>query len=158
MRVFVAAAVLLASSSLCSFAQDQSKAPQAPQIELAAPGGASGPADSKSSPPRDQQAGRDPRPDDREMGRDWRLRRGDNERMDRDDRDFGRGGMARRDEDERRGPHHDKYRERYWDRGDREWDRTERDYRGYAEESRPRRRVKICLEYANGEEYCRYRE
>jgi hypothetical protein len=29
--------------------------------------------------------------------------------------------------------------------------------RGSHEEDRPRRRVKICFEYENGDEYCRYR-
>jgi len=29
---------------------------------------------------------------------------------------------------------------------------------GYFDEDRPRRRVKICVEYENGDEYCRYRQ
>jgi hypothetical protein len=28
--------------------------------------------------------------------------------------------------------------------------------RGYYEDDRPRRRVKTCFEYENGDEYCRY--
>ena len=45
------------------------------------------------------------------------------------------------------------------DRDDRGWDRPDRDrdYRGY-DEDRPRRRVKVCVEYENGDEYCRYRQ
>ena len=45
------------------------------------------------------------------------------------------------------------------DRDDRGWDRADRgrDYRGY-DEDRPRRRVKVCVEYENGDEYCRYRQ
>ena len=36
--------------------------------------------------------------------------------------------------------------------------RTERrDDRDYDDEDRPRRRVKICIEYENGDEYCRYK-
>ena len=30
--------------------------------------------------------------------------------------------------------------------------------RRYDDEDRPRRRVKICFEYENGDEYCRYRD
>ena len=29
--------------------------------------------------------------------------------------------------------------------------------RGYYDEDRPQRRVKICVEYENGDEYCHYR-
>jgi hypothetical protein len=29
--------------------------------------------------------------------------------------------------------------------------------RGSYDEDRPRRRVKVCFEYKNGDEYCRYR-
>ena len=46
------------------------------------------------------------------------------------------------------------------DRGYRGSDRGDRDGygRGYYDEDRPRRRVKVCFEYENGDEYCRYRE
>jgi hypothetical protein len=76
MRIVVFAALLLASSSLCpSFAQEQGKAPPVaqPQTVPAQP-------DQNSQQQRDQRTDRDqPRADDREMGRDWRMRR------DRDD-------------------------------------------------------------------------
>jgi hypothetical protein len=38
-------------------------------------------------------------------------------------------------------------------------DRTDRDGygRGSHDEDRPQRRVKVCFEYENGDEYCRYR-
>ncbi len=44
--------------------------------------------------------------------------------------------------------------------GDRDWDHADRDRdnRGYIDEYHPRHRVKICIEYANGDEYCRYKE
>ena len=53
-------------------------------------------------------------------------------------------------------------RRRYGDRDDRDnrgWDRPDRDsdYRSY-DDDRPRRRVKVCVEYDNGDEYCRYRQ
>jgi hypothetical protein len=188
MRVFVLAAMLLASSSLGSLAQEQGKAPQAgtpAQIEAPAP------ADQKSPPQPDQNAGRNqPRTDDREMGRDWKtrrsgeseragredretgrgdmMRRGDGDRMGRDEREMAGGGMMRRDDSDRVGRDRDddkdrgRYmdRGRYQERGERDWDRADRDrdYRGYADAERPRRRVKICVEYENGDEYCRYRQ
>ena len=95
----------------------------------------------------------------REMGRDWRMRRGDGDRMGRDDRDVG-PEMRRGDRNEYRD--RDKDRGRYGDRDDRDnqgWDRAERDrdYRSY-DDDRARRRVKVCVEYENGDEYCRYRQ
>ena len=78
MRIVVLATVLLASSSLCpSFAQEQGKAPPVaqPQTVPAQP-------DQSSQQLRDQRTDRDQsRADDREMGRDWRMRRGDGDRM-----------------------------------------------------------------------------
>ena len=57
MRVFVLAAMLLASSSLCSFAQEQGNAPAAaPQA------GPPAQADQNSQPQRDQKADRSRRP------------------------------------------------------------------------------------------------
>ena len=174
MRVFVLAATLLASSSLGSMAQELGKAPQAgtpAQIEAPAP------AEQKPPQQLGQNAGREQqKADDREMGRDWRMRRsGESERAGREDREIGRGGMMRRDDSDHMGRDrdYDKDRGRYMDRGryqergdrdrehgDRDWDHADRDreYRGYVEAERPRRRVKICVEYDNGEEYCRYRQ
>ncbi len=194
MRASVLAMLLLASSSICSFAQEQGKAPPAgtpAQNEAAAP------TDPKPPPQLDQNAGRtQPRTDDREMGRDWKMRRsgeneragredreigrgemmrhGDGDRMGRDEREMGGGGMMRRDgsmmrrddsdgmgrdrdTDKDRGRYMD--HGRYQERGDRDWDRADRDRdsRGYVDAERPRRRVKICVEYDNGDEYCRYR-
>ena len=156
MRVVVIAALLLASSSLCpSLAQEQGKPPvTAPQIVPAQP-------DQNSQQPRDQRSDRDqPRADDRELGRDWRMRRGDDDRQGRDDREMGPDWRMHRDRDA--DWDRDKDRGRYGerrDRDDRGWDRADRgrDYRGY-DEDRPRRRVKVCVEYENGDEYCRYRQ
>src|ERR1700730_6508036 len=163
MRVFVLAAMLLASSSLYpSFAQEEGKAPvEAPQTGVPAP------TDQKSQQQQqqDQRTGRDQtRSDDREMGRDCMIgregmmRRGDGDRMGHDDREMGRDWRMHRDREA--GRDRDKDRERYGERGDRDWDRAgrDRDNRGYYDQDRPRRRVKICVEYENGDEYCRYRE
>jgi len=155
MRIVVFATVLLASSSLCpSFAQEQGPPVAQPQTVPAQP-------DESSQQPRDQRTDRDQsRADDREMGRDWRMRRGDGDRMGREDREMGPEWRMRPDRDDDRDNQKD--RGRYGDRGDRdnrEWDRVvrEHDYRGYYDEDRPRRRVKVCVEYENGDEYCRYR-
>ncbi|QWG14551.1 hypothetical protein KMZ29_07770 [Bradyrhizobium sediminis] len=196
MRVFVLATMLLASSSLCSFAQEQGKAPAAaPQA------GTPAQTDQNSQPQREQRTGRDqPKTDDREMGHGGMMRRGDSDRMGRDDHEMGRGGMmchgdsSRRGDDDRemgrggmmrrgdsdrmgrddhemgrggmmhrdretsrdRDPDHGRYSER----GDRDRDRAERDKdnRGYSDGDRARRRVKVCFEYDNGDEYCRYRQ
>ena len=79
--------------------------------------------------------------------------------MGRDEREMGHGGMMR-DRSDRMGRDRDRDRGRYQERGD--WDRDDADrdrgYRGYADAERPRRRVKICVEYDNGDEYCRYRQ
>jgi hypothetical protein len=185
MRVFVLAAMLLASSSLYpSFAQEEGKAPvEAPQTGVPAP------TDQKSQQQQDQRTGRDQtRGDDREMGRDCMIgregmmRRGDGDRMGGDgmtghDRMMGRDGMMRRGDgdcmggdDREMGPNwrmhrdggpgrdRDMDRERYSDRGDRDGDYTNRNNRGYSDGDRPRHRVKICVEYENGDEYCRYKE
>ena len=156
MRIFILATVLLASSSLYPlFAQEEGKAPTgAPQT------GAPAQTDQKSPQQLDQRIGRDqPRADDREMGHDGRMHRGDSDRMGRDDRetgpDFGeciatvrRAAIATWIVDDiKRG-------------GDRDWDDADRDRdnRGNIDEARPRHRVKVCVEYANGDEYCRYKE
>lgn len=175
MRVLIAAALLLGTSSICpSFAQEPAKPPlEAPQTTPARP-------DQNAEQPRDQRAGRDPsRTDNREMGPDWRMRRGDGERTDRDRRDMGFEGRRQGDggrlgpEDREIGPGPGMQRERdsdrdternwergrYTERGDRDGDHgyRDKDNRGYFDEDRPRRRIKICVEYENGDEYCRYR-
>lgn len=195
MRALVLATLLLASSSFASFAQDEGKPPiSQPQSAPAQPA----PSNLNAPRPPDQRSDRgQSRGDDREMGPDWRMRRGDGDRTGRDDREVGhdmRGGnrdeyrdrdkdrgrygdrdrrgdgdrMGRDDrdvgQDMRRGDR-DEYRDRdkdhgrYGDRDNRDWDRADRD-RNYRtqDDDRPRRRVKVCVEYDNGDEYCRYRQ
>jgi len=162
MRILILATVLLASSSLYPlFAQEEGKAPTgAPQT------GAPAQTDQKSPQQPDQRIGRNQsRADDREMGHDGRMHRGDGERMGCDDRETGPNrGMRRdremgRDRDMDRGRYSED-RGRYRERGDQDWDHADgdRDNRGYLDEARPRHRVKVCVEYANGDEYCRYKE
>jgi hypothetical protein len=85
------------------------------------------------------------------------MRRGDSERMWWEDRETGPEWGRHRDRDYDR--ESDKDRERYGDRDNRGRDRADRgrDDSGYYEEDRPRRRVKIWIEYENGDEYCRYK-
>jgi hypothetical protein len=153
MRVVVLATVLLASSSLCpSLGQEAAKPP------IAAPPTVPSQSDQNSEPQRERAERGRPRDDDREIGRDWRMRRGDSERMGREDRDTGPEWGRHRDRDYDR--ESDKDRDRYSDRDNRRGrDRADggRDDGGYYEEDRPRRRVKICIEYENGDEYCRYK-
>lgn len=189
MRVLILAALLLGSSSLCSsFAQEPAKpAVEAPQTTVP------GRIDQNADQPRDQRSGRDPsRADDRAMGPDWRMRRGDDELVGRENREMGSEGRMRRDgdragRDDRRmategrahgdgdrmgrddremGPDQGMPRDRDGDRGgryagrgdrDRDYADRDKDERRYSNEDRPRQRVKICIEYENGDEYCRYR-
>jgi hypothetical protein len=155
MRVVVLATVLFVSSSICtSLAQEAAKPPiVAPQTVPDRP-------DGNSPQQRDQRVERDrPRDEEHETGRDWRMRRGDSDRMGRDDREMGRDRRMHRDRyDDRNGS---KDRGRYSDRddgGNRGSDRADRGP-GYGEaddQDRPRRRVKVCIEY-DGDEYCRYK-
>jgi hypothetical protein len=156
MRALVFAAVLLGSSSLYpSYAQDEEKtepvaAPQAQDKE-------------NTAPQQDQrtQTGQ-PKADNREVGRNWRIhpsdsdRRDRDDRMGRDDREMGCDGRMHRDREADRD--RDMDRGRYRERGDRDVDRRDRDSSRYYDDDRSRRRVKVCVEYENGDEYCRYRE
>lgn len=151
MRGFVLATMLLVSSSLCSIAQEQGKAPAAtPQVGIPAQ------TDQNSQPQRDQRTGRDqPKTEDCP---DSKMRRGDGDRMSRDEREMSQDSRMHRDRETGRDREPD--RGRYSDRGDRDWDRADRDRDngGYVDADRPRRRVKVCFEYDNGDEYCRYRQ
>jgi len=86
--------------------------------------------------------------EDVQVGRDWRTRQDDGDRMgqrrrgrmndegDLDHRTVGRNWQMQRDDAR---PYYDEDRRPYYD------------------EDRPRVRVKICREYDNGDEVCRYR-
>ena len=113
MRALVLVTLLLASSSLSSFAQGEGKAPiSPPQAVPTQPA----PSDQNGQQPRDQRTDRgQSKGDEREMGRDWRMRRNDGDRG-RDDRDMG-PDMRRGDRDEYRD--RDTDRGRYGDRDDR---------------------------------------
>ena len=136
MRALAITATLLLSSTLCSFAQEGGKppaqsqsAPVQPQLTPVQPERT--PQQSDESQKEDRKRAEDVR-----IHRDWTAQKPDHEGVDRttgnewDHRTPGRDWRMRQDDD--------------------------RD-RGYYDEDRPRRRVKICFEYENGDEYCRYR-
>jgi hypothetical protein len=147
----LATAVLVAAGLHTSFAQDQQKAQAAaPQTQ---------PSQS-AAPQQDQQSADQAKGDNREVGRDWRIRPRDGDDYDRndytgrDDREMGRDWRMQRNRQADR--NRDMDSDHYRSRADRDWDRRESNR--YYEDERPRRRVKICIEYANGDEYCRYRD
>jgi len=154
MRVLALAAVVLVASGLHpSFAQEQQKA------QGAAPQTAPAQSGQNAASQQDQQSADQAKRDNREVGRDWRMRPRDGEDTDRDDytgrddREIGRDWRMQRDREA--GRDRDMESDRYRQRVDRDWDR--RDSGRYYDE-RSRRRVKVCVEYANGDEYCRYRD
>jgi len=79
--------------------------------------------------------------EDVQLGRDWRVEQRDGDRM-------GQKRIGRMNDDEYNSDHRTVGRN---------W-RMQRDYgRDHYDEDRPRTRVKICTEYENGDEVCRYR-
>jgi hypothetical protein len=155
MRVLVLATVLLVSSGLCS-SRAEEPAKEAPS---ATPQAVPVPSDRDPAQPRDRYSERDRSGgDDREVNRDGRSRRGDGGHMGQWDREMGSGRSMQRDRDDDRNG--DKDRGRYGDREDRTGrppDRADQG-RGYGDahdNDAPRRRVKVCIEFDNGDEYCR---
>ena len=155
MRILVLAALLLASTSLSPvFAEEPGKG------QLAAPQMAPAPPDI-SPQPRDQRSENDrPRGDGRDVNRDGRMRRGDGGMMGRD-REMSPERRMHRDREDYRDGDKDVGRYGRWDdnRASPGSDRADRP-RAYAdedEEDQPRRRLKVCIEYDNGDEYCHYK-
>ena len=152
MRALVFAAVLLGSSSLYpSFAQNQGHVPTASQPQTVPVQPERTPQQSDQSRDRDEKRAEDVR-----VRPGWRTEERDGDRMDRmGENDAGRmRDQIGRDKD--------------WDRqtvgrnrrmGVDE-DRADRDgySRGYYDRDQPRRRMKVCIEHADGDEYCRYRD
>ena len=142
MRVVAAATVLFLYSSLVpSFAQNAENAPAPSQPQTTPVQPERRPQQSDQAREQDQKRSEDVR-----VGRDWRAQ----QRNDLSDRATARGHADRDDRTER-----DDRR----DRGDGGWDRHHyyRDSGSDFDDDRGTRRVKTCVEYENGEEYCRYR-
>ena len=89
------------------------------------------------------------RSEDRPVGRDWRAYPSDRNSM-------GQGRMRDRMERDTDSDHRTVGRDWRVRPDDERADRNGYG-RGYYDEDRPRRRVKVCVEYEDGDEYCHYR-
>jgi hypothetical protein len=137
MRVLTIATVLLLSSALIpSFAQEPEKSPAPNQAQTTPVQPERSPQQSEQSRQQDRKAA-----EDVQVGRDWRAQQRDGDRM-------GRMGQRRMD---------DQYDSDHRTVG-RNWQMQRDDERDYYDEGRSRPRVKICTEYENGDEFCRYRK
>ncbi len=185
MRVLAIATIFLLSSSLVPIlAQEQERAPAQSQPETTpAPAQPQTvPVQPERTPQQSEQArkqGQD-RAEEVQVGRDWRAQSRDGDNMGR----MGKDGMGRMMEG--KGPMGQNEMARMMDhmrmcrqmmehwghrthgdsddmdsdagRGDRSSDRSDRDRYGRSyDDGRSSRRVKICIEDENGDEYCRYR-
>jgi hypothetical protein len=150
MRTLLFAAVLLGSSSLQPLlAQDQSNQSQSNQPQTVPVQPERTPQQSEQSREQDRERAEDVR-----VGRDWRTDERGADRMDR---------MGRNEERRTHESMEDMDRDRTVGRNWRmrpDEERADRDSydRSYYNEDRARRRVKICYEYRDGDEYCRYRD
>ncbi len=145
MRVSTAATILLLSSGLVSgfaFAQQPETSPGSneSQTQTTPVLPERTPQQSDQARERDRQSAEDTR-----VNRDWRTQQRDQDRMGMDHMRQHHMGRMMEDMDHRTiGRSHD----------DEDMDRHSR----YYDEDRPHRRVKICFEYDNGDEFCRYRD
>jgi hypothetical protein len=137
MRVFAAATILLLLSSVAPGLAEEAGNAAGSNPPLTVP------VQPERTPQQSEESrGHDPqRADDLKIGRDWRA---EERRFDRSQTNE-TGRMT----DEQDRDHPAVGRGRHMDRDD--------DERGYRDDDRPRRRIKICFEYENGDEYCRYR-
>jgi hypothetical protein len=156
MRVFAIATILLLTSSpVPSFAQSEEKSPVPAQPQTV-------PVQPERNPQQSREEDRD-RGEDRQVGRDWRAHPSDSDSMGHmgqmGQREMGPKDMGRMKERMGRDMDSDhRTAGRDWRaRPDDEGADRDRYSRGYSDEDRPRRRVKICFEYENGDEYCHYR-
>ena len=138
MRVLMIGTVLLMSSALVpSLAQEQQKSPVPSQPPMTAVQPERSPQQSEQSREQDRKSA-----EDVQVGRDWKAQQRDGDRMGR----MGQNNMGRmmdQDEDHRT--------------VGRNWRTHRDDDEGYYDQDRARPRVKICTEYENGDEFCRYR-
>ena len=149
MRSLAVATILLLSSSLVpSFAQNQGNPPAPSQTTPSQP--QTVPVQPERTPQQSEQSREQDRQraEDTRLGRDWRVQR-DGDRMGRMEREE----MGRMMDSMRRDMDSD---HRTVGHGWRMRPDDERADRGYPDEDRIRRRVKVCFEYENGDEYCRY--
>ncbi|WP_158670499.1 hypothetical protein [Bradyrhizobium guangdongense] len=147
MRVSAIATLIFLSSGLVSgfaFAQQPEPAPGSNEAQAT-------PVQPERTPQQSDQA----REQDRKSAEDTRIKRGwttqqrDADRMDMDRMRQRHMGRMMDDMDHRTTGGNWRMQ-----RDDDDMDRRSR----YRDEDRPRRRVKICFEYEDGDEFCRYRD
>ena len=142
MRISALVTILLLSSSLTStaaVAQQSDNAPGTNQPQTAPVQPERTPQQSDQARERDRQSAEDTR-----VNRDWTTQQRDQDRMGMDRMRQQHMGRMMEDMDHRT--------------TGRNWrDEMDRHSR-YYDEDRPYRRVKICFEYDNGDEFCRYRD
>ncbi|MGJ5041152.1 MULTISPECIES: hypothetical protein [unclassified Bradyrhizobium] len=153
MRVPAAATVVLLSSCLLSagaWAQQADSMPGTSQTQAVPVQPERTPQQSDQARERERQ-----RAEDTRVNRDWTAQQRDDDRMGMDRMDMDRmrqhrmGRMMDQDMD-----HRTTGRNARMQRDDDDMDRRARSSEG----DRPYRRVKICYEYENGDELCRYRD
>ncbi|MFL5239357.1 MAG: hypothetical protein ACJ8EL_17520 [Rhizomicrobium sp.] len=141
MRALISAIVLVSSSVLTpAFAQDQGNSSPRAQTQITPVQPERSPQQSEQSREQDRKSA-----EDVQVGRDWKAQQRDGDRMGRMGR-MGQNNMGRmmdQDEDHRT--------------VGRNWRTHRDDDEGYYDQDRARPRVKICTEYENGDEFCRYR-
>jgi hypothetical protein len=147
MRVSTAATVLLLSSCLVSaaaMADQADTAPGAGQSQAVPVQPERTPQQSDRARERDRQSG-----DETRVNRDWTAQQRDDDRMGMDRmRQHRMGRMMDQDMDHRTTGRNSRMQR------DDDTDRRSRSF----DEDRPYRRIKICYEYDNGDEFCRYKD
>lgn len=147
MRVSALATVLFLSSGVVSgfaLAQQPETTPGSNETQTTPVQPERTPQQSDQARERDRKSAEDTR-----VRRDWTTQQRDDDRMGMDRMREQHMGRMMEDMDHRTTGGN-------WrtQRDDEDMDRRSR----YRDEDRPRRRVKICFEYENGDEFCRYRD
>lgn len=148
MRVSTASTILLLSSGLVSgfaFAQQPETSPGSNESQTQTT-----PVQPDRTPQQSDQARERDRKsaEDTRVNRDWTTQQRDQDRMGMDRMRQQHMGRMMEDMDRRTTGGNSRMQ-----RDDDDIDRRSR----YYDEDRPHRRVKICFEYNNGDEFCRYR-
>ncbi|MCK1683888.1 hypothetical protein IVA87_32040 [Bradyrhizobium sp. 147] len=153
MRVSAIATLMFLSSGFVSgfaFAQQPESAPGSNEVQTT-PLQQTTPVQPERTPQQSEQAREQDRKsaEDTRIRRDWRTQQRDDDRMDVDRMRQRHMGRMMEDTDHRTTGGNTRMQ-----RDDEDMDRRWR----YRDDDRPRRRVKVCFEYENGDELCRYRD
>jgi hypothetical protein len=160
MRVLTVATLFLLSSSLVpAIAQQQANPSAQSQPETGQP--QTVPVQPERTPQQSEQsrAHEQKRGEDVQVGRDWRTQSRDDDHMGRMGENHMGRMMEHMDHMERMMEHMDRQMRRAMEREQGYYgDRGHGDGYDRGDYDEARRRVKICVEYENGGEYCRYRD